>query len=331
MQMAWFILRRLGHGILILLGVSLLTFFLINQSPGDYFSQMELDPMVNKDWLREERIRLKLGESWTETYVAYLKGIVTELDFGRSLKFRQPVFDVLGQRVAATLLLGLTSMVFAWLVSLPLGILAAYRQYTWMDKTAAATAFVGLSLPPVFLALVAVYLAVKTGLFPTGGLHDQAEWNSYNSGQRFVDVLHHLVLPTVVLGLGSMAMLMRQMRGQMLDVLHSDYIRTARAKGLSERSVIFKHALRNAINPLITLFGYEIAALLSGAVLVEQVMSYPGLGAMTLEALTSKDIYLVMASVLMASVLLIVGNLVADILLAWSDPRIKLEDRGRAG
>ena len=331
MQMALFILRRIVHGIFILLGVSLITFFLINQSPGDYFSQMELDPQINREWLKQERERLKLGQPWPETYVAYVKGIVTAGDFGRSLEYKQPVFSVLGSRVMATLLLSFTSLVFAWTLSLPLGIIAAYRQYSWIDKGAATIAFVGLSLPNVFLALVALYFAATTELFPLGGLFDQAEWNDMNRWERFVDVAHHLVLPTIVLGTSAMAVLMRQMRGQMLDVLRSDYIRTARAKGLSERSVLFKHAVRNAVNPLITIFGYEISALLSGAVLVEQVMSYPGLGQMTLKALTSKDVYLVMASVLMAAALLIIGNLIADIMLAWSDPRIKLEDRASAG
>jgi peptide/nickel transport system permease protein len=324
--MVRYILRRLTHGLLILIGVSFLTFFLINQSPGSYLDKMRLDPQVPAEFIKEEFARLGLDKPWIVTYGLWLKGIVLHLDFGKSFAYKQPVFDVLKTRALNTFLLGLTSLAFAWGLAIPLGILAGYKQYSWFDKISSAIVFIGLSIPEVFMALLAIYFAAVTGWFPTGGLIDVVHWDTFSRWAKILDVAHHLVLPTLVLGIATAAIYMRQMRGNLLDVLRADFVRTARAKGLSERLVLFRHAVRNAINPLITLFGFSISELLSGAVLVEQVTSYPGLGLMTIEAFMNKDIYLVMAAVLTATVMLILGNLMADILLAWTDPRIRLED-----
>ena len=222
------------------------------------------------------------------------------------------------------MILALSAALFAWGLSIPLGIVSAVRQDTWVDRSASFVSFMGLSIPEVFFALLMVLFAATTGWFPVGGMKSiDFEYMSY--GEQMLDLLHHLILPTIVLGSVSMASRMRQMRANLLDTLLQDYIQTARAKGLSERIVIYKHALRNAINPLITLFGFTLANLLSGAFLVEVIMSWPGLGRLTLDALFSKDLYLVMGSLLMASTMLILGNLAADILLALSDPRIRYE------
>lgn len=327
MPMLRFIVRRLLHGLFILIGVSFITYFLINQSPGNYFDKLALDPQIPQEWVAQERERLGLDRPWLVGYVLWVKGIVTGLDFGKSFEYKAPVFDVLLGRVLNTLLLSFCSIAFAWIVSIPLGIIAAARQYSWLDKGAALVAFVGISIPNVFFALLAVYFAAQTGWFPAGGLTDVRNWSEMNQFERFVDMAHHLVLPTIVLGTAMMATLMRQMRGQLLDVLRSDYVRTAKAKGLGGYVVLFKHAVRNAINPLITMFGFSLSDLLSGSVLVEQVFSYPGLGRLTFRALIDQDIYLVMASVLTGAAMLILGNLIADIMLAWSDPRIQLEGR----
>ena len=315
------------HGLFILLGVSILTFFLLNLSPGDYLDRYRLDPQVPKEWVRAESERLHLNEPWYVVYVYWMKGIVTQGDFGMSFEFKAPVIEVILPRLINTFVLSMCSILFAWMVSIPLGIIAGYRQYSLFDKLASVIAFLGLSIPNVLLALIAIYFAAQTELFPIGGLRDTRNWAGFTEWQRFLDMAHHLILPTLVLGTAMTAELMRQMRGQLLDVLRADYIRTARAKGLGERQVLFKHAVRNAINPLITMFGFSLASLLSGSILVEQVMSYPGLGRLTVTAMFNKDIYLVMASVLMATGMLVLGNLAADIMLAWSDPRIKLEDR----
>jgi peptide/nickel transport system permease protein len=183
---------------------------------------------------------------------------------------------------------------------------------------------VGLSVPDVLLSLLAIWFASATGWFPVGGsespLHD-----FMTSGQQFWDIVYHLILPAIVLGASDLAGIMRRMRSCLLDTLRAEYVTAARARGLGEGLVVYKHALRNAINPLVTIFGYSLAQLLSGAVVVESIMAWPGLGRLTIEAFFAKDSYLVVDSVVMATGLLVAGNFVADILLAWVDPRIRLK------
>lgn len=323
--MKTYILKRFLHAIPILLGVTLITFFLINRTPGDYLATMKMNPQISKEVIEAQKKLLGLDEPhWYVRYAKWLWNVVTRLNFGYSFAMKKPVFNVILERLLNTFILSLCALIFAWTLSLPLGILAAVKQYRWTDTICSAIAFVGLSIPNVFLALVMVYFAAVTGLFPTGGLRS-INFEQLSLGGKILDMAHHLVLPTIVLGTSSMASFMRQMRGNLLDVLRADYVTSARAKGLSESTVIAKHAVRNAINPLITLFGYSLADLLSGAFLVEVVMSYPGLGRTTIDALFEKDMYLVVAGVLMAAAMLILGNLAADLMLAVNDPRIRYE------
>jgi len=334
-----FIFRRVLQALPLLFFASLLTFFLINQSPGNYLSKLKLDPQKSREQIERMEKYYGLDQPWIVSYGNWLKGIVWGknpmwtpwwkeggcLDFGYSFSLKRPVFEVIGERAWNTIIISLCAMTFAWLVAIPLGILAAVKQYGWIDRIASGIAFFGVSIPNVFLALVAIYFAKETGWFPTGGLEDVRRSDTFTPWEKFLDRAHHLILPTLVIGSSMTAVYMRQMRGNLLDMLRSDFVRTARAKGLSERAVILKHAVRNAINPLITLFGYSLADLLSGAFLVEVVMSLPGLGRTTIQAFMEKDLFLVTASVMMATFMLILGNLAGDILLAWSDPRIKFE------
>lgn len=307
----------------LLLGITFFSFMIISFAPGDYLTDMSQNPQVSAQTIEDLRARFGLDRPW---YIQYGKWLwnAAHLDFGYSFANQVPVFSLIRVRMFNTLILALSAAIFAWGLSIPLGIISAVRQNTWVDRSASFVSFLGLSIPEVFFALLMVLFAAKTKLFPVGGMKSiDFEYMSYTA--QIIDLIHHLVLPTIVLGSISMAGRMRQMRANLLETLLQDYIQTARAKGLSERTVIYKHALRNAINPLITLFGFTLARLLSGAFLVEVVMSWPGLGRLTLDALFSRDLYLVMGSLLMASVMLIVGNLVADILLALSDPRIQYE------
>ena len=190
------------------------------------------------------------------------------------------------------------------------------------DRFLTVLASIGMAIPSFFFAILLLIFAVKTGWFPVGGLTSY-NYNELSFCGKFIDIAKHLVLPTVVLFTISLAGLQRQIRANMLEVLDSDYIKYARARGLSEFQVIFKHALRNAINPMITLLGFEFAGLLSGAALTEYVFQYPGLGRLILEAVMKSDINLVMASLMMGTIMLILGNLLADILLMITDPRIR--------
>ena len=209
-----------------------------------------------------------------------------------------------------------------WLVGVPLGIIAAVKWRTSFDRVLTVITSIGMAIPSFFFAVLMLMLAVKTSWFPIGGL-TSPNFADLNFAHKFWDIAHHLFLPVFVLFTISLAGLQRQMRANMLDVLDSDYIKFARAKGLSERVVVYKHALRNALNPMITLLGFEFAGLLSGAALTEYVFQYPGLGRLILEAVLKSDINLVMASLMMGAVMLIAGNLLADILLIFTDPRIR--------
>ena len=244
-------------------------------------------------------------------------------EFGESFTHKRPVVSVIAERLANTLLLSLAALLIAWGLAIPLGVWSGVRPNSWIDHVCGAVAYFGLSVPSVFLAILAVLFAFTTGWFPTGGIRDTIRWDDMGWGARILDVAHHLILPASVVGITSLAGYMRQMRGQMVETMSADYVRTARAKGLSHNSVIFKHALRNAINPLVTLLGFSIAGLLSGSFLVEVVMNWPGLARVVVDAVFGKDEPVVMAATLMTAVLLVVGNLVADILLGLVDPRIR--------
>jgi peptide/nickel transport system permease protein len=307
----------------LLIGISLISFFIIQLAPGDFLTQQALNPQVSAERIAQERARFGLDKPIYLQYLIWLKNIL-RLDFGYSFAYRLPVFTLIKSRLYNTFILSLSAMIFTWVLSIPLGILSAVKQYSWLDKLITVFAFLGLAIPNFFFALLLLYMAMKTGWFPVGGMYSIG-YESLNVGSRILDRVYHLILPTIVLGTSGMAGLVRQMRGNLLDYLKADFIITARAKGLSERVVILKHAVRNAINPLITLFGFALPGLLSGAALTEIVMSWPGLGRLMLEAVLKMDLYLVMGSLMMGAVLLILGNLVADLMLAWVDPRIRYD------
>jgi len=317
-----FLLRRLLSLIPLLMGVTLLAFLLIYLAPGDFLSQMAENPTISPETIEVMRHKFGLDQPWFVQYALWLKNVFLHLDFGESFAYRQPVFDVIIPRLGNTLILAVAAAIVAWGIAIPLGILAAVRQYSWVDKSASLFAFIGLSIPELFFALLMMYFAAKTGLFPVGGMRS-LDYADLSFGGKILDLAHHLFLPALVLGTVPTAGRMRQMRANLLDVLRLDYVTTARAKGLDENKVVFKHAVRNAINPLITLFGFTIASLLSGSFIVEIVMAWPGLGSLTLEALLKQDLYLVMGSVVIAAAMLVLGNLIADILLVIADPRIK--------
>jgi len=317
-----FLLRRLLSLIPLLMGVTLLAFLLIYLAPGDFLSQMAENPTIRPETIDAMRRKFGLDQPWFVQYFLWLKNVFLHLDFGESFAYRQPVFSVIIPRLGNTLILAVAAAIVAWGIAIPLGILAAVRQYSWVDKSASLFAFIGLSIPELFFALLMMYFAATSGWFPVGGMRS-LDFADLSFGGKMLDLAHHLLLPAIVLGTVPTAGRMRQMRANLLDVLRLDYVTTARAKGLDENTVVFKHAVRNAINPLITLFGFTIASLLSGSFIVEIVMAWPGLGSLTLEALLKQDLYLVMGSVVIAATMLVLGNLIADVLLVIADPRIK--------
>jgi peptide/nickel transport system permease protein len=318
-----FIRRRFLHMLPVLLSTVSLSFFLIQLTPGDVFSGMALDPDIRPETLESFRASFGLDQSWFAQFFRYVWNALHG-DFGFSELYKAPVFTLVAQRAWNTLLLAVLALSLAWGFSVPAGVIMATKQYRWQDQLLSVFAFAGLSLPNFFVAFLLIYIVTNTGAWlPIGGMHDVNVDRLSSLGKAW-DLVRHLAIPVFVLALAPAARQTRILRANMLEVLGQQYITTARAKGLRERVVVYRHALRNAINPMITIFGFEIGAILAGAALVENVLAWPGLGKLILSALLAQDTYLVMGSLIYGVVLLVIGNLIADILLAVVDPRVRL-------
>lgn len=322
--MRTWVLRRALEAIPVLLGVSALTFLLLQLAPGDFLDAFAENPAVSAAQLDRMSRAFGLDRPWHVQWLLYMKNVLLHLDFGQSFAYRQPVFEVLGRGMTNTLLLASAGACVTWGLAIPLGLLAAAKRGTWVDRGISLASFALLSVPEVLSALLLLVLAARTGWFPIGGMHD-LDHDRMAFLPRLVDTAWHLVLPAIVVGLVPLASRLRQMRSSVLDVLRLDWVMTARAKGAPPRRVLLRHVLPNALNPLLTLFGFTIGSLLSGSFVAETIFSWPGLGSLTLEAIQRQDPYLVLGAVLLASTLLVLGNLVADVLLAWNDPRIRNE------
>ncbi|MEW6269917.1 MAG: ABC transporter permease [Thermodesulfobacteriota bacterium] len=318
--MGLFLLRRLVQMVPLLLGITFLSFLIVDLAPGDFFSSLALNPAISPEAIEEMKRSFGYGEPLLQRYLSWLWQLLHG-DLGLSVAHRVGVLTLIGERVVNTLILSVSALVVTWVVAIPLGVVVAVRRGRFSDRFLSLLAFLGMSLPNFFLAFLLLRLALLTGWFPVGG-SVSFDYEHLEPWEKVVDRLHHLALPTIVLATSGMASLMRLMRGAILDLQRADFVRTARAKGLAERTVLFKHVLRNALNPFITLAGYELGTLLGGAALVESVMNLQGLGSLMLEAVLALDLYLVMGSVLMGSLLLLIGNLLADVALTLSDPRI---------
>ncbi len=317
-----YIIKRILQTIPLLIMVSLISFFIIRLSPVDPLAELKLNPSVSPATVERERQQLGLDKPIIVQYGKWACSFV-QGDLGVT-STGEKVSQKLKERIPNTLLLTSIVILLTWLVGVPLGIIAAVNWKTPFDRILTVLTSIGMAIPSFFFAVLLLIFAVKTGWFPIGGLTSPNFADMSFIGKLW-DITHHLILPVIVLFTISLAGLQRQMRANMLDVLDSDYVKFARAKGLSEFSVIYKHALRNAINPMITLLGFEFAGLLSGAALTEYVFQYPGLGRLILEAVMKSDINLVMASLMMGAIMLVLGNLIADILLIITDPRIRVK------
>lgn len=319
--MTQFIGRRLLQLIPLLLAVTLLSFAVMQLAPGNYLDTLRGQPTIRPETIEKLSRDFGLDQPW---YVQYWRWLwnAAHGDFGYSFTYKIGVFKLIKQRVYYTLLLAVWSMLVAWVIAIPLGVYIGTHRNSWADRIASFISYALISLPGFFVALLLLIYAKNSGHFPLGGA-TSVNYESLEQVGKIKDTLWHLYIPVFVLGVRGVGGLLRQMRGSVLDVLSEQYILAARARGLTERKVIWKHAVRNAINPLITLFGYELSALLAGAALVENVLAWPGLGRLLLESVQNRDIYVAMGSFVMGTVLLIFGNLIADILLAVTDPRIK--------
>lgn len=322
MNIIIYILKRILNAIPILIIVSIIGFAIMRLAPVDPLAELKLTPNISESTIKKEEARLGLDKPIYYQYWSWVSNFV-QGDMGIS-KTNQPVLSRIVDRVPNTIMLIFISIIISWLIALPLGIYAALHWRSTIDRILTVFSSVGMAIPSFFFAILMMFFAVKTGWFPAGNL-TSVGFEKMSLLGKILDLTHHLILPVIVISTISVAGIQRQVRANLLDVLEADYVKMARAKGLPENKVTYKHALRNAINPLITLLGFEFASLLSGSALVEMVFQYPGMGSLTLQAVLEYDLNLVMAALMISTVMLIVGNLLADILLKFIDPRITLE------
>ena len=315
--------RRLLHGLLLLVAVSLLSFVLADLAPGDYFSALRTDSRVSAETVAALRAQYGLDRSLPVRYAAWV-GSVLRGDFGYSLAYNSPVGPLLWERVRATLLLTGTATFLAWLIALPLGIWNATARGTWGDSVSKLVLSFLLAIPDLLLAIVFLMLAVESGYFPTGGMVSP-NWASLSGPERLLDVAWHLALPAAVLVVGMLPTLVRHVRASMVEAIDSPFALSARAQGIPRRRLLFRDLLPAAANPLISLAGFSLGTLLSASLLTEVVMGWPGLGPLFLEAIMARDFALVLAVVMLSASFLVVGNLLADILLYRMDPRIRMK------
>lgn len=362
MSIPLYIIRRLLASIPTLLIISMIAFFMMRydftlgplnlslggqnwhimdtlrvKNPINPLAGIETNPQISEAAKAQQRHMMGLDQPmhvqywrWLTNFFSFhpeaftqgnLAGFFTP-SLGRTFA-NEDVLDLLIQRGWNTVQLNLVVFFFSWLIALPLGIYAALNWRSFSDRAMTLLASVGMSFPGFLLALLLAVFAVQSGWFPLGGIQSEG-FAEMNILEKIQDRAAHLALPAVVLIVGSLSSIQRQMRGNLLDVLAAEYVRTARAKGLSENKVIYKHAVRTALNPLITMLGYEFSALLGGAILIETVLGFPGLGQLAYKAVLETDTNLVMSTIILSAFMLVLGNLLADILLKFADPRIEL-------
>ncbi len=306
-------------GIPVFFGITLVTYLIISLAPGDPVSAMVNPEQISElgpGWLEDRRAELGLDRPLPVRYGIWLKE-VAKGNLGYSYTDRQPVADKISERIWPTVKLMLTVQLLALVIAIPIGIISAVRQYSFIDYFATVFGFTAISIPAFFLALAGIYVfAIKLRWLPSAGM------GTVGQEPTFLNSLHHLILPAVVLGLGQAAPLIRYTRSSMLETIRQDYVRVARAKGLSERNVISRHALRNALIPLVTVVALTLPQLLGGTVIIEQVFSWPGMGTLAIKAVRGRDYPTIMAINMIGAIAILFSSLIADIIYAWIDPRI---------
>jgi len=313
-----YLLRRILISLPILLGITVLCYFILSLTPGDAVSML-ISPSLTTADIEIKRRALGLDQP---AYVRYLRWLneLAHGNLGYSFSSGAPVTKRIGERILPTLTLTVSALLVSYVIAVPIGMLAAARRYTWIDYVSTFLAFLGISLPTFFLGLAGIYIfALRLRWLPVGGTM------TLGGTGGLIDSLHHLILPALVLAGAGGGALTRYVRSSMLEVLGQDYVRTARSKGLAERIVLRRHALRNALIPVVTLAGLQIPALLAGAVITEQIFEWPGMGRLTIEAINQRDYPVLMGITLIAAVLVAAGNLLADIAYSVIDPRIRYE------
>jgi peptide/nickel transport system permease protein len=318
-----YLLRRLAHAFLLIIGVSLLAFLFTTLAPGNYFDEMRLNPQISPETLVALRAQYQLDRPLPIRYVSWLNSVLHG-QMGFSFAYNTPVAPLLLVRAKNTLLLTITATLLAWAIALPLGVWSAEHPGQFPDRVISWSTATLLVIPDLALALGLLVLTVRTGWFPTGGMAS-VDFEKLSSLGKIRDLAMHMALPVAALVLSALPLLVRHLRAAVAEALEAPFLLAAKGHGIRRRTLLYRYALRAAANPLVSLFGFSIGALLSGSLLIEVVMSWPGLGPFLLEAILARDVYVVIGGVLFSTIFLAAGNFLADMLLYWVDPRIRTE------
>ncbi len=325
-----FLIRRLIYMLITVLFISFISFIIVELPKGTFLDVKiqqlrQAGGMLEQDQIDALIQRYGLNDPFYVKYWKWVSGFVRG-DFGQSFAMNKPVKELIWGRLGFTLGLALFSLVFSWGISIPLGVYSATHRYTIPDYILSVFQFVGLAIPSFLLALVLVLFAIKViQQKHVIGLFSEEFRNAPWSWPRIVDMLKHLWIPVTIMALSSTAWLTRVMRANLLDVLNMQYVQTARSKGLGENVVIWKHAVRNAMHPLVMALGMSLPGLISGGTVIEQVLNLPSAGPLMFTSMTNQDVYLAVTFLTMICLATVVGNFLADLMLAWVDPRVRLE------
>ena len=326
-----YVIRRVLYMIPMIFLISIVCFLVLQAPSGSYLTSYihnleQQGTNVTDSMVAQLKSRYGLDDPLHVQYLKWVGGIITRGDFGQSFIYRRPVAELIGERLPWTILIAGSTFIFTWLIGIPIGIYSAVNKYSLGDHFFTIFGFFGVSIPNFFLALILLFLmafVVKTG--SVGGLFSAQYATAPWSWAKLIDLLEHIWMPIVAVGTAGLAGVIRKMRGNLLDVLNQQYIQTARSKGIREEIVIYKHAVRNALHPLIMSLGMSLPKLISGAVIVGIVLNLPTTGVIFYRAIRGQDTYLAGSFLMMMAVILMVGNLLADISLAWIDPRIRYD------
>ena len=328
--MLQYIIKRLLLLPFLLLIFSIIAFILIQAPPGDFLTSYIAElaasgSSIERAQIDALRTLYGLDQPYYIQYIKWVSRLLTG-DLGFSLDWQKPISELIGERLALTLALGIGTFIFTWMVAIPIGILSATKQYSFFDYFFTVFNYIGVATPTFMTALVLMWIAFKYYGLSVTGLFSPEYVDATWSLDRTIDLLKHLWLPVVILGMDGTARLARVMRANLLDELKKPYMEMARAKGLSEWKLVMKYPVRLALNPLVSTIGWYLPLIFSGSVIVATVMNLPTIGPMLLRALISQDMYLAGTIILIYMILAIIGTLISDILLAWLDPRIRMED-----
>ena len=318
-----FLMRRIGHAAFVLVGVSVLAFAFSTLAPGNYFDEMKLNPQISSERLASLRADYQVDRPMAFRYARWAASLLHG-DLGFSFAYNTAVAPLLWVRARNTLLLTGTATVLVWLLALPLGMWSANRPGRSVDVGLTWAAAVFLIVPDLALALGLLVIAVRSGWLPTGGMVSVG-FQEFSWGVKIRDLAMHMVLPVTVLVASMLPVLLRHVRAAIGEALQAPFLRAAEGHGISRPQLLYRYALPAAAHPLIALLGFSLGALLSGSLVVEVVMSWPGLGPFLLEAILARDLYVVIGGVLLSTLFLVAGNFAADLLLYWADPRIRTE------